>query len=217
VTARSFLLDEAMAAYIAAHSPPPDPLKLALIDETAALPDPSMQVSPDQGALLALLVKVLGARRVLEVGTFTGYSSLCMAEALPADGTIVCCDVSREWTDMAMRYWQAAGVAEKVELRIGPAAHTLLAMPPEPTFDLAFLDADKVGYPDYLGLLVPLLEPGGLLVADNVLWSGLVVDDEAQDPSTEALRRFNDMAAADPRLETHLLPLYDGLLIARRL
>jgi caffeoyl-CoA O-methyltransferase len=140
-----------------------------------------------------------------------------MAEALTEGGTLVCCDVSREWTDIARRFWEAAGVADRIELRIGKAADTLLAMPAEPTFDLVFLDADKAGYPDYLELIVPLLQPGGLLVADNVLWSGRVVDPAATDASTEMLRRFNDLAAADPRLQTHLLPLYDGLLVARRL
>ena len=214
---RSFLLDDRLDHYVSAHSPQPDDLKRALIAETAKLPDSGMQVSPDQGAALALLVRVTRAKRVLEIGTFTGYSSLCMAEALPEDGRMVCCDVSRDWTAIAERYWAEAGVADRIELRIGPAARTLLAMPAEPTFDLVFLDADKVGYPDYLGLVVPMLNRDGLLVADNVLWSGDVVDPAVSDPQVDALRRFNDLAAADPRLETHLLPLYDGLLIARRL
>jgi caffeoyl-CoA O-methyltransferase len=214
---RDFLVGDDITAYVAAHTPAPDSIKEALIAETATLPDPGMQVSPQQGALLGLLVAATGARNVLEVGTFTGLSALCMAEALTEGGTLVCCDVSREWTDIARRFWEAAGVADRIDLRIGKAADTLLAMPAEPTFDLVFLDADKAGYPDYLELIVPLLQPGGLLVADNVLWSGRVVDPAATDASTEMLRRFNDLAAADPRLQTHLLPLYDGLLVARRL
>ena len=216
MTARNFLLDDALDAYVRAHTESPDPIARDLIAETAALPMAGMQIGPDEAGLLALLVRISGARDLIEVGTFTGYSSLAMASALPAGGRLLCCDVSEEWTAIARRYWRRAGVADRIELRLAPAIETLRALPAGPQFDLAFLDADKERYPDYFAELVPRLRPGGLLLADNVLWSGAVADDADRRESTAGLRRFNQLAVDDERLETVLLPAFDGLSISRR-
>ena len=216
MTARNFLLDDALDAYVRAHTEAPDPIARDLIAETAALPLAGMQIGPDEAGLLALLVRISGARDLIEVGTFTGYSSLAMASALPAAGRLLCCDVSEEWTAIARRYWRRAGVADRIELRLAPAIETLRALPAGPQFDLAFLDADKERYPDYFAELVPRLRPGGLLLADNVLWSGAVADDADQRESTAGLRRFSRLAVDDERLETVMLPAFDGLSISRR-
>ena len=216
MTARNFLLSDALDAYVRAHTEPPDPIARDLIAETAALPMAGMQIGPDEAGLLALLVRISGARDLIEVGTFTGYSSLAMASALPEGGRLLCCDVSAEWTAIARRYWRRAGVADRIELRLAPAIETLRALPAGPQFDLAFLDADKERYPDYFAELVPRLRPGALLLADNVLWSGAVVDDADGRESTAGLRRFNQLAVDDDRLETVLLPAFDGLSISRR-
>ena len=216
MTARNFLLSDALDAYVRAHTEPPDPIARDLIAETAALPMAGMQIGPDEAGLLALLVRISGARDLIEVGTFTGYSSLAMASALPEGGRLLCCDVSAEWTAIARRYWRRAGVANRIELRLAPAIETLRALPAGPQFDLAFLDADKERYPDYFAELVPRLRPGALLLADNVLWSGAVVDDADGRESTAGLRRFNQLAVDDDRLETVLLPAFDGLSISRR-
>ncbi len=216
MTARNFLLSDALDAYVRAHTEPPGPIARDLIAETVALPMAGMQIGPDEAGLLALLVRISGARDLIEVGTFTGYSSLAMASALPEGGRLLCCDVSEEWTAIARRYWRRAGVADRIELRLAPAIETLRALPAGPQFDLAFLDADKERYPDYFAELVPRLRPGGLLLADNVLWSGAVADDTDQRESTAGLRRFNQLAVQDDRLETVLLPAFDGLSISRR-
>ena len=216
MTARNFLLDDALDAYVRAHTEPPGPIARDLIAETAALPMAGMQIGPDEAGLLALLVRISGARDLIEVGTFTGYSSLAMASALPEGGRLLCCDVSAEWTAIARRYWRRAGVADRIELRLAPAIETLRALPAGPQFDLAFLDADKERYPDYFAELVPRLRPGGLLLADNVLWSGAVADDADGRESTAGLRRFSQLAVQDDRLETVLLPAFDGLSISRR-
>ena len=216
MTARNFLLDDALDAYVRAHTEAPDPIARDLIAETAALPMAGMQIGSDEAGLLALLVRISGARDLTEVGTFTGYSSLAMASALPAAGRLLCCDVSEEWTAIARRYWRRAGVADRIELRLAPAIETLRALPAGPQFDLAFLDADKERYPDYFAELVPRLRPGGLLLADNVLWSGAVADDADQRESTTGLRRFSRLAVDDERLETVMLPAFDGLSISRR-
>ena len=211
---RSFLLDDQLSAYVADHTPAPSELERALIDETAELAEANMQISTEQAAFLRFLVTVTGAEAVLEIGTFTGYSSLAMASALPDGGSIVALDVSEEWTSIARRYWKEAGVEDRIDLRIGPAAHSLRAMPEQPTFDLAFIDADKTGYPDYLELVVPLMRTNGVIVADNTLRSGKVADPEETGESIDAVRRFNDAAASDDRLDTQLLPLFDGLTVA---
>ena len=196
----------------------PDILK-RLRDETALLPQHNMQIAPEQGALLALLVELIGARRCLEIGTFTGYSSLVVAMAMPSDGTIVCCDVSEEWTSIARRYWSEAGVADRVDLRLAPALTTLdqlIAGGAEGTFDFAFVDARKSEYPEYHERVVRLLRPGGLAAYDNVLWGGAVVDDAAKDEETLGVRRLNERLAADARVSISMLPLADGVTLARK-
>jgi caffeoyl-CoA O-methyltransferase len=207
----------AVHGYLVSHSSPLDDVARALIDETAALGGVhAMQVAPEQGTLLTILTRLVGATRAVEVGTFTGFSSLCIARGLAPGGRLLCCDVSEEWTSIARRAWERAGVTDRIELRLAPAAETLRALPADPIVDLAFIDADKGGYRTYWDELVPRLRPGGLLLVDNVLWSGRVVDDAAHDADTEAIRRFNDHALADDRVELVMLPLADGLTVARR-
>jgi len=196
----------------------PDLLR-ELRDETAAMPEHDMQIAPEQGALMALLVELTGARRCLEVGTFTGYSSLSVALALPADGRLVCIDLSREWTDVARRYWAQAGVADKIELRLGSALDTLDAMVAEGlagTFDFAFLDADKDNYPAYADRILRLLRPGGLLAIDNVFWGGDVADPGVDTVSVRAIRSLNRMLASDERVSLAMVPIADGLTLARK-
>lgn len=213
---KSLGLSEALHAYLVAHGPPLDPVAESLVAATRALGGVAvMQVAPEQGAFLTMLVKLMGARRIVEVGTFTGYSALCLARGLPEDGKLLCCDVSEEWTAIATRHWQQAGVAGRIELRIAPAIETLRALPEEPHLDLAFVDADKTGYVDYYEALIPRLRPGGLLLADNVLWSGSVVDESNQEDSTRAIRRFNDHVQHDDRVENVMLAISDGLTLAR--
>jgi caffeoyl-CoA O-methyltransferase len=195
----------------------PDDVMRGLRAETAALGDPaSMQIGEDQGQLLTMLAMLVGARRAVEVGTFTGYSSLCIARGLVDGGSLLCCDVSEEWTAIGKRAWAAAGLADRIVLRIGPALDTLQALPEDDLFDLAFIDADKPGYVAYWNELVPRIRPGGLLLADNVLWSGRIADPADTDRNTEALRAFNDAVAADDRVDAVVLTAYDGLTIARR-
>lgn len=197
-----------------------EPLLLAdLRVETATLPQHDMQIAPEQGALMALLVELIGAKRCLEVGTFTGYSSTRVAMALPPDGTLVCCDISPEWTDVARRYWERAGVAHKVELRLGPALQTLEAMLAEGlagSFDFAFLDADKDNYPAYGDRMLALLRPGGLLAIDNVFWGGEVADPAVDTVSVRAIRELNQMLADDERVSLAMVPIADGLTLARK-
>ena len=213
---RSFLLTDALADYVLASSEAPDKVQQALIDETAALPMAVMQISPDIGLLLTLLTRLNGTSSAVEVGTFTGYSSIAIARGLAPGGHLVCFDTSEEWTAIARRYGVEAGVDDCIELRIGPAIDGLRALPPEPTLDLAFIDADKTSYPLYLDELVPRLRPGGLLLADNVLQSGRVVDPDATDDNVEAIRRFNELAAADDRIDTLLLAIGDGLSVLQK-
>jgi len=212
----SFLVDEQLAAYIADHVPVPSELEQALIDETGQLPKGGMQISPEEAAFLRFLVTASGAKRILEIGSFTGYSALAMASALPEDGTLTALDRSEEWTATARRYWEKAGLADRIDLHIGDGAEMLAAMPAEPTFDLAFIDADKPGYPQYLDLVVPRLNQGGILVADNTLRHGVIADPSETSESIEAVRRFNDAIAEDPRLDSQLLPLFDGLTVATK-
>ena len=214
---KSFHLPPAVHEYLLRHGSPPDALAQELIEETRRLGGISlMQIAPEQGAFLTLLTRAIGARRAVEVGTFTGYSALCIARGLPADGRLLCCDVSEEWTAIARRYWDRAGLADRIELRLGPAAETLAALPAEPVFDLAFIDADKGGYPAYYEAILPRLRPGGLILVDNVLWFGRVADPAADDEATAQIRAFNAKVAADPRVEAVLLPIGDGLTIVRK-
>ncbi len=204
-------------AYLVAHGAPPDPVQQALIEETARLGRIAMmQIAPEQGAFMSWLARTLGAKRVVEVGTFTGYSTLCLARGLPDDGRVLALDVSREWTEIGRRHWEKAGVAHKIELRIGPALETLRALPREAVFDLAFIDADKTGYAGYVEEILTRLRKGGVILVDNVLWGGAVVDAGRQDADTLAIRAFNDSMAHDPRVDAVMIPLSDGLSLLRK-
>lgn len=186
---------------------------------TAKMPQASMQIAPEQGQLLQLLVRLIDARRCLEVGTFTGYSALAVALAMPGDGRIVACDVSAEWTAIARRFWAEAGVDSRIDLRLAPALATLdglLADGHGSSFDFAFIDADKMNYVAYYERVVELLRPGGLLAVDNVLWGGDVADPAVQDTETNAIRALNDRARDDARVDISLVPIGDGLLLARK-
>lgn len=188
-----------------------------LRDAMATHPRASMQIAPEQGQFMALLVRLLGVRRVIEIGVFTGYSSLWMARALPADGELIACDVSEEWTAIARKYWEEAGVENRIRLRLAPAVDTLtelLADGRAGTFDLVFIDADKENVDRYYELSLQLLRPGGLILVDNVLWSGRVIDPAVTDPGTEALRVFNRKLHTDDRIELSMLPVGDGLTLA---
>lgn len=204
--------------YIVAHGTPPDEILRDLAEETyAALPDAAgMQIGPDQTAFMWLLTKIIGVRNAVEVGTFTGMSSLAVARGMEPGGKLICFDVSEEFTAIAKRYWERAGLADNIELRIGDAREGLRQLPSEPHLDLVFIDADKEGYETYWGELVPRMRPGGVLLMDNTLWSGRVVEDNPADASTKALKRFNDVAAADDRVDVVMLPIGDGVTVARK-
>jgi len=208
-----------LAAYVVEFGTREPQVLARLREETAAVPQHDMQIAPEEGAFLAMLVQLVGARRCIEVGTFTGYSSTAVALALPPDGQIVCCDVSQEWTSMARRYWDEAGVAGKVDLRIAPAAETLDQLVADggvDSYDFAFVDADKSGYDGYYERLLRLVRPGGLIVFDNTLWGGEVISPDAQDKDTRAIRDLNAKLAADERITVCLLPVADGVTLARR-
>ena len=203
--------------YAVAHGHNGDPLRAELAAETAKLGWISaMQIAAEQGTLMGLLAAAIGARSAVEVGTFTGYSSLCVARALPADGKMLCCDVNAEWTSIARRYWERAGVANKITLRLGPAGDTLKALPASHTFDFAFIDADKSNYLVYYEEILKRLRPSGLILLDNVLWSGAVIDESKNDADTQALRAINDFIATDARVEAVMLGIADGLTIVRK-
>ncbi|GAA4916607.1 class I SAM-dependent methyltransferase [Stackebrandtia albiflava] len=208
-----------MHEYLVTHGTPPDPLLRELIEETRkALPERAgMQIGPEQAAFTTLLTRLIGARRAVEVGTFTGMSSLAIARGLPDDGRLTCFDISDEFTSIARRYWERDGQAGKIELRIGDARKELRSLPEEPHLDLAFIDADKPGYAEYWEQLVPRVRPGGLIAVDNVLWSGRVADPAIVEDQTEIIRRFNTQVVADDRVEQVMLPIGDGLTLARRL
>lgn len=215
---RSFLVTDEVRQYAVQHgSWRPDEVIGLLQRETAALGAVAgMQIGDDQGQLLTMLARLIGARQAVEVGTFTGYSSLCIARGLAEGGRLLCCDVSVEWTSIGQRAWQRAGLADRIELRIAPGLETLRALPPTPNIDLVFIDADKPGYADYWQELVPRVRPGGLLLADNTLWSGKIIEADPSDTDVTALRDFNDLVAADTRVEVVTLTAFDGLTIARK-
>ena len=214
---KSFHLSSEIHTYLMEHSSPIDDVQRDLIAETQSLGGISMmQIAPEQGVLMTMLTRLVRARDAVEIGTFTGYSSLAIARGLPVDGTLLCCDLSDEWTSMARRYWERAGVTDRIRLEIGPAAQTLAALPPTEQFDLAFIDADKPGYIAYYEELVPRLRPGGVILVDNVLWSGAVADPAAQDDNVVALRAFNDHVRADDRVDTVMLAISDGLTFITR-
>lgn len=215
---KAFNLSPELHEYVLAHSTPVDEVARDLIAETHSnLPERSgMQIAPEQAAFLTIMTRALGARRAVEVGTFTGYSSLAIARGLADGGTLLCCDVSEEWTAIAQRYWKRAGVDDRIQLKLAPAIETLRALPQEAHLDLAFIDADKEGYVGYWDELAPRMRPDGLILVDNVLWSGRVTDASVDDANTVAIRAFNDHAAADDRVELVMLPIADGLTMARR-
>lgn len=211
-------LPEPLADYVRRIGVREDALLERLRAETARLPEAGMQISPEQGALLAFLVELIGARRALEIGTFTGYSAIVVARALGPEGRLVCCDRSPTWTAIARRYWAEAGLAERIELRLGPAVETLdelLAAGTEP-FDFAFIDAAKDEYPAYFERVIRLVRPGGLIAIDNVFLSGAVADPAADDPAVRAVRALNERLAGDERLAVAVVPIRDGLTLVRR-
>ena len=215
----SFALPEALHSYLLAVGTRPDSVRLALREATNALPNSGMQISVEQGEFMDLLLKLLGAKKCLEIGTFTGYSALVTAQALPADGKVICCDVSDDYTKIGKPFWAEAGVAHKIDLRIAPAVETLDALLEDGqagTFDFLFIDADKHNYDHYYERGLQLLKTGGLIGIDNTLWSGKVIDDEAQDADTVALRILNAKIHADPRVQVSMLPIGDGLTLCRK-
>ncbi|AMS16694.1 Predicted O-methyltransferase YrrM [Pseudomonas sp. NFPP07] len=219
MTARTLNLDDALYHYLLDVSLRETPLLRRLRDETQALPMARWQVAPEQGQFLALLIKLIGARRVLEVGTFTGYSALSMAAALPEDGQLICCDIPGDYNATARRYWQEAGVTGRIELRLAPALETLARIEQEEGeggFDLVFIDADKANYPAYLESALRLLRVGGLAVFDNTLWSGRVLEENPQSEDTRAIQALNRALKDDPRVDLSLLPLGDGLTLCRK-
>jgi caffeoyl-CoA O-methyltransferase len=208
-------LPHRLARYIVEHSVREPAVLKELREATAANPQAGMQIGADQGQFMALLVQAIGAKRCLEIGTFTGYSALAVALALPADGRIVCCDISEEWTAVARRYWKKAGVEHKIELRLAPALQTLATL--QGPFDFAFIDADKENYGNYYERCLELMRRGGLIAIDNTLWSGTVADAKVRDATTRSLRAFNDKLHADRRVALSLLPVGDGLTLALKL
>jgi caffeoyl-CoA O-methyltransferase len=210
---RTLNLTDDLVAYVHRYGVREHPALTRLREKTAPMSNANMQIGPDQGAFLGLLVKLIGAKRLLEIGTFTGYSSTAMALALPAGGRILCCDVSREWTDIARQAWADAGVAERVELRLAPASETLATLADD-GFDLAFIDADKSGYDAYYEGCLRVVRPGGLILIDNVLWSGEVADPSIDDDDVRSIRALNEKIATDDRVDHVLLPLADGLTMA---
>ncbi len=216
---RSFL-PAAVDRYLQTVAVRESPLQARLRAETSTIPQGGMQIGADQGVLLAFLVRLIGARSAIEIGTFTGYSALCVAAALPADGRLVCCDISEEWTQIARRYWSEAGVADKIELHVQSALATLGELRRDGatgTFDFAFIDADKTGYDPYYEACLSLLRPGGLIAIDNMLWGGAVADDADESEDTKALRALNLKIRDDRRVDACLLSVGDGVMLARKL
>jgi predicted O-methyltransferase YrrM len=219
MSSRTISLTDSLYEYILTHSVREPPILARLREATRALPHATMQIGPDQGQFMALLVKLIGARRCIEVGTFTGYSSLAVALALPADATIVTCDIDPQTTAVAQQFWREAGVAGRIELRLQPALTTLtqlLAAGAKDSFDFAFIDADKTGYRAYYDGLLQLVRPGGLIAVDNTLWDGAVADASSNDADTVALRAFNDHVHGDERVDLSLVPIGDGLTLMRK-
>jgi caffeoyl-CoA O-methyltransferase len=215
---RSLELDDRLYDYLLQFGTRESDLLKDLRSETAKLPAAGMQIGPEQGAFMSLLVELVGAKRALEIGTFTGYSSLCIAAALPTDGKLICCDVSEEYTSIARDYWRRAGLESKIELRLGPALATLDALiaADVETFDFAFIDADKGNYSNYYDRALNLVRPGGLIAIDNVLWGGDVADPKKNDDDTAAIRALNEKVRNDERVTLALAPIGDGLTLARK-
>ncbi|UVJ42897.1 class I SAM-dependent methyltransferase [Pseudomonas sp. LS1212] len=219
MTAQTLYLDDALYHYLQDVSLRETPLLQQLRAETQAMPMARWQVAPEQGQFLALLVRLIGAQRLLEVGTFTGYSALCMAQAMPAQGRLICCDLPGDYNQTALRYWQQAGVADKIDLRLAPALDTLAQLEGQGqggSFDLIFIDADKANYPVYLEYALRLLRVGGLAIFDNTLWSGRVLQSEPDSADTRAIQALNRALKDDSRVDLSLLPLGDGLTLCRK-
>ena len=217
MTPKTLGLSAELHRYLLAHSDPIDTVERSLIDETTALGGIArMQIAPEQGAFMTAITSLLGVRFAVEVGTFTGYSALAIARGLPAGGRLLCCDVSEEWTAIGRRHWDQAGVGDRIELRIAPAVDTLNALPSSRTIDLAFIDADKVNYAKYYDAIKARLSPNGVILVDNVLWGGQVIDSTANDNDTIAIRAFNKMVVADADMSVVMLPISDGLTLIRR-
>jgi caffeoyl-CoA O-methyltransferase len=214
---KSFFLTKQVHDYLVAHAPPLDDVQRDLIAETAALGGISMmQIAPEQGAFMTLFTRLIGARHAIEVGTFTGYSSLSIARALPDDGTLLCCDINEEWTAVARKYWERDGVDGKIELRLAPALDTLRSLPAGEQFDLAFIDADKTNYVNYYEEVLSRLRRNGAILVDNTLWGGAVTHPQATDDQTNVIRAFNRMVATDDRVESTILTVGDGLTLIRK-
>jgi caffeoyl-CoA O-methyltransferase len=212
---KSFLLNDGIHRYLVEHTTPLDDVRRRLVAETETLGGIAvMQVAPEQSVFLTLITRLVGARSAIEVGTFTGLSALCIAQGLAPGGHLLCCDVSDEWTAIARRYWQEAGVADRIELRLAPAIETLRSLPRDAVVDLAFIDADKGGYVGYWEEIVPRVRSGGVVLVDNTLQEGAVVDPAATADNVIAIRKFNDHAVADQRVDLVLLPVSDGLTMA---
>jgi caffeoyl-CoA O-methyltransferase len=211
-------LDAQLYSYVVAHGHNRDPLLAELAEETTRRfgRAAGMQIAPEQGTLMTLLARAIGARSAIEVGTFTGYSAICVARALPADGHLLCCDVNAEWTTLARTYWEKAGVADRITLKLAPALETLRALPADAHFDFAFIDADKSNYRQYYEEILERTHPGGLILIDNVLWSGEVLNPANQTEDTRAIRDTNDFLAHDDRVEVVMLPIADGLTICHK-
>ena len=205
-------------AYLAAHTSPPDAVLRELATETAELfpNEVSLQIPPEQGTFMTMITQLSGARTAIEIGTFTGYSSICITRGLAPGGTLLCCDISAEWTSVARKYWEKAGLADRIELRLAPALDTLRSLPDEELFDLAFIDADKEGYLGYWREVVPRVRSGGLIMVDNTFSHGRVIDAGNESEIVQGVRDFNDRAAADDRVDIVMLPLGDGLTVARK-
>jgi predicted O-methyltransferase YrrM len=213
------LLPDAIDAYVTGLIATETQVQRRLRDETAKLPRAGMQIGPDQASFLSLIVAAIGAKNAIEIGTFTGYSALAIARALPANGTLICCDVSEEWTAIARRYWKEAQLDKRIDLRLAPALdtlETLIGKGRDGTFDFAFIDADKTGYDAYYEACLKLLRPNGLIAIDNVLWSGAVADPSDNDADTKALRALNIKISNDPRVDASLLTIGDGVMLVRK-
>ncbi|HVC45069.1 MAG TPA: O-methyltransferase [Candidatus Binataceae bacterium] len=211
-------LDGRLYDYLVAHGHNTDPLLRELAEETRVKLGrvSGMQIAPEQGTFMTILARAIGVRSAIEIGTFTGYSSICIARALPTGGRLLCCDVSEEWTAIARRYWERAGVADRITLRIGPALETLKALPAGDPLDLAFIDADKSNYRNYYEAVLARMRTGGLILIDNVLWNGAVIDPAVQTEDTRAIRALNDFIATDRRVDAVMLPVADGLTVCRK-
>ena len=216
---RTLAISESIYQYLCDHSLREDPILKELRDHTYDMEERAMQIAPEQGQFMQMLIKLIGAKNTIEVGVFTGYSSLAIALVLPEDGRIVACDVNPQYTSVAEKFWVSAGVREKIDLRIGPARNTLSELISDGltgTFDFAFIDADKINYDHYYELCLQLIRPGGLITVDNVLWGGATADDSINDTDTTSIRALNDKLHRDERIDLSLVPIGDGLTLAMK-